>query len=68
MEVLMGRSAHYREQADRCMRLAGSCIDPTTRERLLMLAAENASMAEGLARGERQQAQSAETCATQQQS
>jgi hypothetical protein len=50
------------------MRLAGSCIDPTTRERLLMLAAENASMAEGLARGERQQAQSGETSPTQQQS
>lgn len=64
----MGRSAHYREQADRCMRLAGSCIDPTTRERLLMLAAENASMAEGLARSERQQSQSGEASPLRQQS
>jgi hypothetical protein len=64
----MGRSAHYREQADRCTRLAGSCIDPITRERLLILAAENASMAEGLARSERQQSQGGEANPSQQQS
>jgi hypothetical protein len=64
----MGRSAHYREQADRCIRLASSCIDPTTRERLLKLAAENASMADGLARSERQQSQGAEASPWQQQS
>jgi hypothetical protein len=50
----MGRSAYYREQADRCARLASFKIDPTMRKRLLSLAAEHAAMAEGLARAEQQ--------------
>ena len=50
----MGRSAYYREQADRCARLASFKIDPAMSERLLSLAAEHSAMAERLARGEQQ--------------
>ena len=50
----MGRSAYYREQADRCARLANSKIDPDMRERLLSLAAEHSTMGDGLAQSERQ--------------
>jgi hypothetical protein len=45
----MGRSAEYQQQAERCLRLANSLIDETTKERLLELARENAAMAAGLA-------------------
>jgi hypothetical protein len=48
----MGRSEYYRQQADRCERLASFEIDPQMRERLLAQAAEHAAMAEGLAPGE----------------
>jgi hypothetical protein len=44
----MGRSTQYQEQADRCLRLANSLIDDTTKERLLAMARENAVMAAGL--------------------
>jgi hypothetical protein len=44
----MGRSTQYQEQADRCLRLANSLIDETTKERLLAMARENAAMAAGL--------------------
>jgi len=52
----MDRSAHYRDQAARCARLASSCLDGTTREKLLTLAAEHSALADGLARTEQQSA------------
>lgn len=63
----MGRSAYYREQADRCARLANSKLDPNMRDRLLTLAAEHAAMADGLASAEQQTA-SASGSGSQQQS
>lgn len=50
----MPRSDYYREQADRCARLAKFKLDDTLRNRLLNLAAEHAAMAEGLARSEQE--------------
>ena len=52
----MDRSAHYREQAERCTRLAGGGIDPLSRERLLELARENTALADALAEKESDQA------------
>jgi hypothetical protein len=46
----MGRSTQYQDQAERCLRLANSLIDETTRDRLLELARENAVMAAGLSK------------------
>jgi len=57
----MGRSAYYREQADRCARLASSKIDPNMRDRLLALAAEHAAMADGLASAEQQTGSASES-------
>ena len=50
----MGRSDYYQNQANRCTRLANSAVDEITRERLLELAGEHATMAEGLAKAEAQ--------------
>jgi hypothetical protein len=44
----MAQSFHYREQAERCRRLARDCTDPGLCDNLLELAAEYAERAAAL--------------------